>query len=49
MEEKQYIERDPFFAPGVVDEHDKWGGFIVRHYDGREFDRDGNELFDDED
>ena len=45
----QFYEKAPILAPGVVDELDEYGNFVVRHYDGRHFDINGDELFDDDD
>ena len=42
----QYIEKAPIIAPGVIDELDDNGNFVVRHYDGRYFDQNGDEIYD---
>lgn len=41
----QYRKPAPILAPGVVDRLDRNGDFIERIYDGRRFDRNGNEKF----
>ena len=46
MSNKQFVERCPILAPGVLDELDPWGNFLVRHYDGRLFNENGDEIFD---
>lgn len=42
----QYVEKAPVVAPGVVDKLDEYGNFICRLYDGRKFDENGEEQFD---
>lgn len=42
----QYIEKAPIIAPGVIDELDDNGNFVIRHYDGRYFDQNGDEIYD---
>lgn len=49
MMKKQYREPSPTFAPGVTDELDEYGAFIRRLYDGRVFDRNGDEIFPEDD
>lgn len=44
-----FYEKAPIIASGVVDELDDNGDFVVRHYDGRRFDINGDEIFDDDD
>lgn len=41
-----FYEKAPIIAPGVVDELDDNGEFVVRHYDGRYFDVNGDEIYD---
>lgn len=41
-----FHEKAPIIAPGVIDEHDDDGNFVVRHYDGRQFDINGDEIYD---
>ena len=46
---KQFFEPSPILCPGVVKQYDEWGNFEVTHYDGRCFDINGDEIFDDDD
>ena len=44
---KYLYEKAPVIAPGVVDEiESSTGEFVVRHYDGRYFDVNGDEIYD---
>ena len=41
-----FIQKARIIAPDVTDELDDNGNFVVRHYDGRYFDINGDEIYD---
>ena len=46
---KQYVERCPILAPGVVDQLDKYGNFEKRWYHGQAYGENGDLIYDDDD
>ena len=46
---KQFYEKAPIVAPGVVDQYDEYGNFEVRWYGGQAYDQNGDRIYDEDD